>query len=200
MTDSVLTPESILDAAEEVFRKYGPTKTTVVDVARALEVSHGTIYRHFSSKLALRDAVTQRWLQRVSAPLAAIAAEKSPADERLRQWFEQLIMIKHQKVLGDPELFATYQAIAEQAREVVEAHVEELVSQIAQIIEDGVAQEIFCSTDSLTAAQAVFNATVRFHHPVHAAEWSAPNIQSDFDQVWRLIMSGLRMPCASSAT
>lgn len=200
MTDSVLTSESILDAAEEVFRKYGPTKTTVVDVARALEVSHGTIYRHFSSKLALRDAVTQRWLQRVSAPLAAIAAEKSPADERLRQWFEQLIMIKHQKVLGDPELFATYQAIAEQAREVVEAHVEELVSQIAQIIEDGVAQEIFCSTDSLTAAQAVFNATVRFHHPVHAAEWSAPNIQSDFDQVWRLIMSGLRMPCASSAT
>ena len=68
MNDSVLTPERILDAAEEVLRRYGPAKATVVDVARFLEVSHGTIYRHFPSKVALRDAVAQRWLHRVSAP------------------------------------------------------------------------------------------------------------------------------------
>ena len=46
MTD-VLTPDRILDSAEQVLRRYGAGKATVVDVARALGVSHGSVYRHF---------------------------------------------------------------------------------------------------------------------------------------------------------
>jgi len=84
LNDSVLTRERILDVAEEVLRRYGPAKATVVDVARFLEVSHGTIYRHFPSKAALRDTVAERWLHRVSTPLAVIAQEQSSASERLR--------------------------------------------------------------------------------------------------------------------
>ena len=70
MSETALTPDRILDAAEETLTRYGPAKTTVVDVARALGVSHGSVYRHFPSKAALRDAVTERWLARVSDPLA----------------------------------------------------------------------------------------------------------------------------------
>jgi len=195
MNDSALTPERILDAAEDVLRRYGPAKATVVDVARFLEVSHGTIYRHFSSKAALRDAVAERWLHRVSAPLAVIAAEQdSPQDsalERLHRWFEQLMRLKRQKVLDDPELFATYSAIAEEARGVVQAHVDELVRQLTQIIESGISSQVFKGADSQQVAKAVFDATTRFHHPAHAAEWRHPNIDADFAQVWRLVLSGL---------
>ena len=60
----MLTREEILDAAEEVLRRYGPAKANVVDVARALNVSHGSVYRHFPSKAALREAVAERWLER----------------------------------------------------------------------------------------------------------------------------------------
>ncbi|CAG1001093.1 partial HTH-type transcriptional regulator MtrR, partial [Anaerolineae bacterium] len=94
MTDTVLTPERILDTAEEVLRRFGPSKTTVVDVARALGVSHGSVYRHFESKAALRDAVTERWLGRISQPLAEIAAESGPAPQRLRRWLDLLIDYK----------------------------------------------------------------------------------------------------------
>ena len=62
MATESLTAERILEAAEEVLRRYGPAKANVVDVARALGVSHGSVYRHFPSKAALRDAVTERWL------------------------------------------------------------------------------------------------------------------------------------------
>jgi AcrR family transcriptional regulator len=191
MSDSVLTPERILDAAEEVLRRYGPAKATVVDVARFLEVSHGTIYRHFSSKAALRDAVAQRWLHRVSAPLAVIAEEQGSAIERMHRWFEQLMALKRQKVLDDPEMFATYSAIAEEARGVVQAHVDELVRQLAGIVESGIASLEFKVADSHAAAKAIFDATIRFHHPAHAAEWSNPEINTDFAQVWRLILAGL---------
>ncbi|MEH2313284.1 MAG: TetR family transcriptional regulator [Nostoc sp.] len=191
MNDSALTPERILDAAEEVLRRYGLAKATVVDVARFLEVSHGTIYRHFPSKAALRDAVAERWLHRVSTPLAAIAEEQGSAVERLRRWFEQLITLKRQKVLSDPELFATYSAIAQEARGVVQAHIDELVKQVTAIVESGISSNEFKVTDPQVAAKAVFQAMVRFHHPAHASEWSHPDIDTDFAQVWRLIIAGL---------
>ncbi|MEH2347714.1 MAG: TetR family transcriptional regulator [Nostoc sp.] len=191
MNDSPLTPERILDAAEEVLRRYGLAKATVVDVARFLEVSHGTIYRHFPSKAALRDAVAERWLHRVSTPLAAIAQEPGSARERLHRWFEQLMTLKRQKVLKEPELFATYSAITQEARGVVEAHVTELLRQVAQIIESGISTNEFRVTDPQVVAKAVFQATVRFHHPAHASEWSDPNIDRDFAQVWRLVLAGL---------
>src|SRR5260370_11299917 len=108
----VLTPERILEVTEDVLRRFGLAKATVVDVARALGVSHGSVYRHFPSKAALRDAVTERWLARVSTPLAAVMSDDSPAPERLRRWFDLLRASKRAKLLDDPELFATYMAIA----------------------------------------------------------------------------------------
>lgn len=191
MNDSVLTPERILDAAEDVLRRYGPTKATVVDVARFLQVSHGTIYRHFPSKAALRDAVAERWLHRVSQPLALIVQESGSATERLHRWFIQLMTLKRQKVLDDPEMFATYSAIVEESRDVVQAHVDELLAQVTQIIQSGISRKEFKVVDAHQAARAVFYATIRFHHPAHAKEWIDPEIDTHFAEVWSLLLTGL---------
>lgn len=189
--EAPLTPERILEAAEEVLRRFGPAKATVVDVARALGVSHGSVYRHFPSKAALRDTVTDRWLARVSAPLAAVAEEDSPAAERLRRWLDLLSHTKRSRAQDDPELFATYQALFADAGEVVERHVEELVGQVARILADGVARGEFAVADVPAMARAVFDATARFHNPVHAPEWSDPGIDAAFEGVWSLVLAGL---------
>jgi len=191
MTDSALTSEQILEAAEDVLRRFGPTKATVVDVARALGVSHGSVYRHFASKAALRDAVTERWLARIAAPLATIADESGPAPERLRRWLDELIAAKRRRALDDPELFATYMTLVSEARGVVMAHVAHLTGQLAQIIADGVARGEFAVADANTAARAVFDATARFHNPTHAAEWADPTIDAAFEGVWALVLAGL---------
>ena len=192
MAAETLTPERILVAAEEVLRRYGPAKANVVDVARALEVSHGSVYRHFPSKAALRDAVTERWLADISAPLAAVAAEKRPAAKRLRRWLDLLVASKRGKALEDPELFATYISLTTDARDVVKAHVDVLVGQLAQIIADGVASGAFEPTDDPAAtARAVFDATSRFHNPAHAMSWSDPDIDVAYRNVRRLVLSGL---------
>jgi len=81
----------------------------VIDVARALGVSHGGVDRRFSSKAALREAVTGRWLARNHRPLAARPApHRGPACGRLRVWPAALFEAKRAKALDDPELFATY--------------------------------------------------------------------------------------------
>lgn len=199
MSEAALTRDRILDAAEEVLTRYGPAKTTVVDVARALGVSHGSVYRHFASKAALRDSVTGRWLARVSDPLAAIAAEDSPAPDRLRRWFDTLIAFKRQKARVEPELFATYHAIFAESREVVREHVDELVGQVARIIADGVRRGEFVGVDPTGAGTAIFYATARFHDPSHAAEWNDPGLDAIFEEIWTLIVRGLT-PATTKST
>ncbi len=47
MIEAVLTRERILDAAEDVLRRHGPTKANVIDWQGALGVSHGSVYPPF---------------------------------------------------------------------------------------------------------------------------------------------------------
>jgi AcrR family transcriptional regulator len=191
MADSPLTAERILEAAEDVLRRYGPAKATVVDIARELEVSHGSVYRHFPSKAALRDAVAERWLAGVSQPLAEIANEAGPAPERLRRWLDLLVESKQGRANDDPELFETYVQIAGESREVITEHVNTLVVQLARIIADGVEQGAFVASDATAAGRAVFDATARFHNPANAASWSDPEIANAYEQVVALILAGL---------
>ena len=191
MVDGALTREQILVAAEDVLRRYGPAKATVVDVARALGVSHGSVYRHFPTKVALRDAVTERWLARISAPLEAVADEDGPAPERLRRWLDLLVTAKRSRALDDPELFSTYVQLTANAREVVGAHVDTLADQVTRIISDGVARGEMQAADPAVAARAVLDATARFHNPAHAAEWADPRIEAALEGVVGLVLGGL---------
>jgi AcrR family transcriptional regulator len=187
----VLTAEAILDAAEEVLRRYGPGKTTVVDVARALGVSHGSVYRHFPSKAALRDAVAERWLARVAGPLEATVREGGPAIDRLGRWVEQLAATKQRMAREDAELFATFRQLTEEAREVVAAHVDHLAGQAARIVADGVAAGELAAVDPAVTGRAVLHATARFHHPAHAEEWGDPALEAHLAAVWALLVAGL---------
>jgi AcrR family transcriptional regulator len=190
----VLTPERILEVTEDVLRRFGLAKATVVDVARALDVSHGSVYRHFPSKASLRDAVAKRWLGRVSAPLEKIAEAPGPAPARLERWLRALFAIKHKKVCDDPEMFATYLTLAREARDVVKAHKEGLIDQIAHILSDGVKQGAFHVSDVKASSRAVFDATIRFHHPAHAEEWSDPALAERIDTSLTLLLRGLEAP------
>src|SRR5438045_9721369 len=102
----VLTPERILEVTEDVLRRYGLAKATVVDVARALDVSHGSVYRHFPSKASLREAVAKRWLDRLSAPLLKIAETSGPAPARLEKGLRTMFSIKQERPSDEPELVA----------------------------------------------------------------------------------------------
>jgi hypothetical protein len=112
----------------------------------------------------------------------------------LRQWFDTLISIKRAKALEDPELFAMYSALAEEAVEVVNAHINDLILQITRIVEDGIATQEFKPGDANVIATAIFFATVRFHHPAHFKEWASSTIDLEFDYVWNLILSGIVQP------
>jgi AcrR family transcriptional regulator len=191
MADTVLTRRQILNTTEHVLRRYGPAKATVADVARALHVSPGSIYRHFPTKVALREAVTHEWLDRMHAGLDKTAERDGPAPQRLREWLSQLFDAKKKYARDDPELFDTFMSLVAEHGEVGAEHVEDLTGQMALIIRDGIERGEFAETDVDAVAEAVFVATVMFHNPLHAAEWNNPRAEQTLRAVTDLVIAGL---------
>jgi AcrR family transcriptional regulator len=190
--DVPLTLDRILATAEDVVRRFGPAKATVVDVARALGVSHAAVYRHVATKAELRDLVVGRWVEATMSPLRAIAVLPGPAPERLRGLFDALIAVKRRRAADDPELFAAYRTLAADAQSVAATHVDELIELAATVIRRGMEEGSFRTNDPVAAGRAVLFATFRFHHPAHAAEWVHPTIDAAYNEVWQLLMDGLR--------
>ena len=192
VADLPLTRDRIVAAAADVVRRFGPGKATVVDVARALGVTHAAVYRHVSSKAELRELVVDRWLEQTMPTVRAAAVAPGPAPGRLRGLVDALVGIKRQRAAEDPELFAAYLILAREARSVTSAHVDELIELLAGVIGAGVAEGTLAVADPTGAARAVLMATSRFHHPSHAAEWADPGIDAALDDVWQLVIRGLR--------
>lgn len=193
MRGEPLDAEMIVSATEEVLRRHGPEKTTVLDVARLLGVSHGSVYRHFPSKAALREAVIRRWLDRVQKDLAATVQdlERTPSG-RLRDLLTTMFAVKRAKATDDPELFATFRVLAAEHSTVSSAHVASLLAQIHAIVVDGIASGDFAACEPEVIARAILNATSRFHDPAHAAEWHTPEVEAESADVISLILDGIR--------
>ena len=190
-SDAPLTRERILATAEDVVRRFGPDKATVVDVARARGVSHAAVYKHVATKAELRDLVVARWVDATMPPLRAIVESNGPAPKRLRKLLDALIAVKRRRASDDPELFTAYRTLAAGAESITSAHVDELVAMIASVIRSGVKEGSFRKVDPAGTGRSLLLATMRFHHPAHAAEWTGPNIDAEFDELWRLLMRGL---------
>ena len=194
MRGEPLEAETIVSATEEVLRRHGPEKTTVLDVARLLGVSHGSVYRHFPSKAALREAVIRRWLDRVRDDLATAVQDSGLAPpDRLRGLLTAMFAAKWAKAREDPELFATFRVLAAEHSTVSSAHVDFLLTQIRSIVIDGITSGDFAAGDPAVIAGAIFNATSRFHDPAHAAEWRSPEVEAESDGVISLILDGIRV-------
>lgn len=53
------TRDLILESAFDCFRRYGLDKTTVVDIARAADISRSTVYEYFRDKAAIVEACAE---------------------------------------------------------------------------------------------------------------------------------------------
>ncbi|WP_445506233.1 TetR/AcrR family transcriptional regulator [Niallia sp. 03190] len=193
--NTILSKKDILDAAEKTFRHYGPKKTSVTDIAKLLNVSHGTIYRHYSSKTVLREAVTERWLEEeIIAPLQAlINSEAADSEELLKTYILHLISLKRNHALNDEEMFEMYTEVTAESAALIQHHVNCIIEQLIFVIEKGINANIIKEVkDKNKLARSIFFATARFHHPSHAYEWKSKTINEEFDQVWDLIKEGFK--------
>jgi AcrR family transcriptional regulator len=183
-----LTKEQILAATEEALRRFGVAKTSVIDVARILNVSHGTIYRHFKSKTELLEGVTEKWLdEKIINPLTDVCKDTSlTGPQHLQAYIRTLIDLKHHYACEDEEMFKMYAKVTEEAADLIYKHVTHIIEQMSEII----TRSGINAKEPSRLARTIFYATTRFHHPAHAYEWKSPTIYKEFLDVWTLLEEG----------
>lgn len=184
----VLTKKQILIATEETLRRFGVAKTSITDVAKALHVSHGTIYRHFKSKKEILEAATEMWLnEKISVPLTAVYEDSSlKGAAHVKAYIKKLFDLKRYYASEDEELFAMYAKVTGECSEMVNKSIVHMVKQLSVLLND-------CDTksnDHEELARGIFYATERFHHPAHAYEWKKDTIEEEFESVWSLLENG----------
>jgi TetR/AcrR family transcriptional regulator, transcriptional repressor for nem operon len=77
------TADEILDIAESLIQTRGYSAFSYQDVADQLGIRKASIHYHFASKTDLGIAVIDRYAERFSASLAAIAADQSQSSMRM---------------------------------------------------------------------------------------------------------------------
>ena len=90
------TRAGLVKHAEHLFAKHGIMRTTTAEVAKALKVSHGTVFVHFPTRDNLVLAVVEQFGDRLSEALGSCLSEEMSLKELLRA---------HLKVLAEFEDF-----------------------------------------------------------------------------------------------
>src|SRR5215211_8862491 len=73
------TRARIIETAEALFRRLGFAKTAVADIAAELRMSPANVYRFFSSKNAIVEAICQRCLSELDDRAWTTGRSRAPA-------------------------------------------------------------------------------------------------------------------------
>ncbi|HEY6862157.1 MAG TPA: TetR/AcrR family transcriptional regulator [Pseudolabrys sp.] len=185
--------ERILVTAERLFREIGYQKTTVADIAKALQMSPANVYRFFDSKKSINAGVARRLMGEVEQASHAIASTRGDAARRLRELLMTIHRMNSDRYVGDSKMHEMVAVAMEENWDVCKAHMHCLVEEIAAVIASGVASGEFRVPDVGIAAMCTCAAMVRFFHPQMIAE-SANKPGPTLDQMIDFVIAGLRGP------
>jgi len=184
----------ILVVAERLFREIGYQKTTVADIAKALQMSPANVYRFFESKKSINVGVARRLMGEVEQASQAIATSRGSAAGRLRKLLTTVHEMNSARYVGDSKMHEMVACAVEENWDVCRAHIEFITGQMANVIASGVASGEFHVHDPATAAMCTCTAMVRFFHPQLIAE-SANKPGPTLDQMIDFVIAGLGGPC-----
>lgn len=189
------TRRDILAKAEELFGERGFNAVAIADIAAALSMSPANVFKNFSSKNALVDALGFEQIgvfERQICPL-----DKShPPLERLRHLAHNLMEQHHQDLNKNPYVFEMILMTAKQDMKCGDYYKTVIVKLLAEIIEDGVEAGTYAATDALSLGETVLHALTSVIHPVLIAREDIGNLATRCDQLVDLIDAGLRNPLA----
>lgn len=162
--------DRILDTAAEQVRRFGGDKTNVVDIAKAMGVSHSAIYRYFRSKAEIFEALAARTMAEEAELATRFVETDGPAAERLRGLVLALHRSKRAKLGNDPEIHGLYRRIISERPDLVADYSRRMTGLVRQVLEDGGRRGEFSIRDLDIAAGVVRDAVTVFVHPAHVEQ------------------------------
>jgi AcrR family transcriptional regulator len=160
------TRARIMDTAEALFRRLGFAKTAVADIAGELDMSPANIYRFFSSKDAIVEAICRRFLAEIEAKAWAVARAKGPASERVEWLILQILSYHKKNVLAEQRVNDLVLAAIESSWDAIRAHKDVMRTVVEVILRDGIAAGEFDPVEPREAAELILRSVLAFTHPM----------------------------------
>ncbi|WP_331376387.1 TetR family transcriptional regulator [Sinorhizobium chiapasense] len=182
----------ILDSAERLFRHYGYSKTNVADIARDLEMSPANIYRFFTSKTEIHQALCARML--AASYQQALDNSRLPlsAAERLRRHAQGQHKMTVETMLDEQKVHEMVVVAIERDWHVIEKHIDRLDGLLADIIREGIAAGEFADQDPAKAARCFGASIVTLCHPQIVAQCLAKENRATPDELIEFAIRALK--------
>ena len=156
----------LLAIAASQLREFGPKHITVVGIADAAGMTHANVYRYFTNKAALIDAVAGQWLREMEATIADIADSPDPADDKLERLIQAWARVHRDLLKEDRHLFDVYCAATETSRPLVRKHRARMRQLIERVLDEGIVTGKFDPRDREKAHAFISDAVYRFINPL----------------------------------
>jgi AcrR family transcriptional regulator len=164
------TRARIMDTAEVLFRRLGYAKTAVADIASELDMSPANVYRFFSSKNAIVEAICQRFLKELEEKAWATARAKGPAARRLERLFLEILAYHKENMLTEQRVNDIVLAAMDLSWDAIRKHKESMHTIVEVLLRDGIVAGEFEAVDPDTTATQIMQAMVSYCHPVLLAQ------------------------------
>src|SRR5690606_26445612 len=116
-------------------KRFGPGGVTVVGVAEEAGMTHANVYRYFTSKADLIDAIAGQWLKSLEALIADIADAPDPADDKLERLLQAWSQAHRDLLEENRHLFDVYCTATETSRALVRRHRTRMRQLIERVID-----------------------------------------------------------------
>ena len=164
------TRARIIETAEMLFRRMGFAKTAVADIAAELGMSSANIYRFFSSKHAIVEAICQRTLAELEKEAWAIARSPGSASQRIEQLIMATVTYHKENFLTERRVHDMVLVAIEHSWDVIRAHKEVMRSVTERLLREGIEAGEFEPVDAHEASRLILRSLVVFMHPVLIAQ------------------------------
>ncbi len=151
----------------------------MVDIARALGVSHAALYRFFPSKAAVLDAIALAAMEDEEAVAARWLEAEGAAGERLTGMVLDLHRRKRERFAGDREIHELSRRILIERQDMIIAYSNRMTAVIARLIAQAVERGEWKLSDVTKAAGVVRDAVTVFVHPQFVAQAVEANVPAE---------------------
>ena len=164
------TQLNILSVAERLFSEIGFEKTTVSDIARELRMSPANVYRFFSAKAEINEAVARRLFAVTEVAGDRIVKNSEPVRQKLRALLAMMETANEQRFLSNRKLHDLLERSFSENWPIAREHIKKITKLLSEIISQGKRDGVFVVGDCERAATIMRSASIRFWHPRQAVE------------------------------
>ena len=180
----------IIDAAREVFSRYGFKKATMDEIAFSIHMGKSSLYYYFKNKEDIFEAVIEKESIFLKQEIMAAVDKEKDTKSKLRSYIKNRLHIisrlsNYYSIIKDEYL--SHYVFIEKLRE---KHLRDEVSRITTILKDGVKEKSFLIKDIEITAYTIITALKGLEHS-WSNEESFFRIDDNIDGLIDILFNGI---------